>query len=594
MSWFITLIPKNSQLEEQEVTKYSARLQKVIPADYRLKIVTPHILLYGGGLPETFHFKNSEPSGPVQGWLTCGIGIKLIEDSPSFVHEGDWDALIRAKLTKGEARNIDGHFVVAIWKPRYFEILTDSLGLRSAYVATTDHYILVSTRLDFITPFLESPELSLESLASGWTLINSFADDSFIRNVQRVGPSGRVLIENGMVKSTWEHWTPNAKSRLSVIPALRNLTLLPLRDGKRLTLGLSGGVDSRTLLAFMTNEDKSQWQVHSVGDTSNADIPVAKEIAQRLRAHHQVLLHDFAPETKVDVLADSLRQYSLQSEMSDSPFGFPRLALFSDMRMSGYWMIDGGYGELLRRSYGNKLVVAAHRALKTQDIRPLLRHLHMPKSRIFTEEVWRSLLKHTELQLESAVRAMPKDVGEENIGNWIDLFHIRYRLKNYAGASQGLYDYYIPNYMPFALSTMISAYFSIPSSERANNRINRKIIASSGRILRTVPLIASGAPVPYWTSRSTLASRALGKLRRAVGTTPQERGESFRVKVMLYLRDFLLDRISSSGVKQFPYYDHHFILAHLNAFLSSPNESDAEIVEDWLSFDFWRENLSKS
>jgi hypothetical protein len=189
---------------------------------------------------------------------------------------------------------------------------------------------------------------------------------------------------------------------------------------------------------------------------------------------------------------------------------------------------------------------------------------------------------------------MPKDVGEENIGNWIDLFHIRYRLKNYAGASQGLYDYYIPNYMPFALSTMISAYFSIPSSERANNRINRKIIASSGRILRTVPLIASGAPVPYWTSRSTLASRALGKLRRAVGTTPQERGESFRVKVMLYLRDFLLDRISSSGVKQFPYYDHHFILAHLNAFLSSPNESDAEIVEDWLSFDFWRENLSKS
>ncbi len=196
------------------------------------------------------------------------------------------------------------------------------------------------------------------------------------------------------------------------------------------------------------------------------------------------------------------------------------------------------------------------------------------------------------MQLDKAVQAMPDSLLDEDIGNWIDLFHIRYRLKNYAGASQGMYDHYIPGYMPFALPSMISTYLSLPSGRKKNNKLNRRIVSGSDRRLREIPLITSGSIVHYWTSRNLSASRAWGRLKRRLNLRKHNTESSFRVKALLLIREFVFDRYGTSEVQTYPYYDHVELRNHIENFYAAPGEAEAQVIEDWLVFDFWRELLA--
>ena len=394
MSWFAAVLPKTSPFSDAEISRHFSRLSKVVGEPYRLSIVSPELILIGGGLPETFAFRKAGDDSGARGWLVCGIGIKAREDSISLMGEVDWNYLFTEGNKHKDLEAMDGHFAAATWNAGRFEVFTDRLELRRVYFSETDQLIAVSTRLDWLVPFLSRPELALEPFSSGWLLINSFTDDSLLKNVTRVGPSGRVLISGGKIEHTWHHWSPGPRSDASILPLLRAATLLPVKEGHRLTLGLSGGMDSRTVLALMLGSDKQYWQVHSCGDTDNPDIAIARVIAEKLRIQHQIQYYNLGKSDTVESITKSLRDYSLHTEMSDSPFGYPRLDLFSKMNREGYWMVDGGYGELLRRSYGNKLLLSNKEAMRTKEF--IIDRSRSADVKAYPFYDYGSLLKHVE------------------------------------------------------------------------------------------------------------------------------------------------------------------------------------------------------
>lgn len=593
MSWFIALVPKKSPFLETDIHRYGKRLCAISNVPYRLNVTRPEIILLAGGLPETFQFKSSSRDEAKSGWFVCGTGIKNSGGSFSAMHQDDWDCLLRGDVSAGKIHEVDGHYVAATWNAGKMEIFVDPLELRRAYVADTGDLYVASSRVDWIIPFLPDPEFSLEAVASGWHLINSFSDGSFVRGVIRVGPSGHVDINKGAFRHSWRHWEPGPAADGSIDSLLRDATLFPLKEDHKLTLGLSGGMDSRTILALLLNSDRRKWQVHSIGNRNNPDIAVAKQIAEALNIPIRVQYYDPDKSPTVESIVTSLKEYSLHTEMTDSPFGYPRLSLFSDMYGNGYWMTDGGYGELFRRSYGNKLLLSGRAAIRKNDPRSLMRFFALQKSPIFNREVHDMLKRETERQFEAALHAMPKSLSKVDIGDWIDIFHVRYRLKNFGGASQGLYDHCIPNYMPFALSKMISSYMRLPSRERGNNKLNRRIIHDDETILEKLPLISYSTKVPYWTSRNIVLSRAVGKLRKKFAPGPGSVKKSFRVKELEHLKEFVNDRLLAEDVKSFPQYDFEYLRRHVESFYSAPNENDARVIDDWLTFDFWRECLAK-
>ncbi|MCL5021563.1 MAG: hypothetical protein M1339_07910 [Bacteroidetes bacterium] len=507
--------------------------------------------------------------------------------------DNDWAQILRANEKVREVQPVDGHYVAVCWDANELELFTDPLGLRRAYVADCGNFIVASTRLDWTASFLHSPELSIESLATGWTFINSFSDDSFVKGVIRIGPSGHATIKNGKIEHRWHHWEPQLRREHKPVSSLlTEATFLPFKEGRKITLGLSGGVDSRTLLALLLQTDRAAWQVHSLGNVGNPDIAVAKQLADVLGIPIRIRYDTLREPETAESISESLREYSLQTEMSDSPFGYPRLSLFSEMSADGYWMIDGGYGELLRRSYGNRLLLSGKKAILSKDYKSLIPHFLLPRSPIFNTGMQSFLKQESEKQFEAALEELPPLTKKGDLGNWIDILHIRYRLKNFAGASQGLYDHYIPNYMPFALSTLISSYLNLSSRARSNNRINRRIVSRSSREVRRAPLISYGVPVPYWTIRNLILSRSIGKFKRELGAGVNFQKRSFRIEALIKLNEFVHDRISSSAVRTFPHYAYDYLIDHIDNFYASPNESDAVILDDWLTFDFWREQIS--
>lgn len=589
MGWFIGLTPATGIIDRSESKFLKDLLSKLLGEDPVFAVSNDRLLLLGGGLPDLF--KAQITPGTNAGWLACGVGIRSGDGVPSLMHEKDWDALLSGAPSEEKVHALGGHFTAISWSENRIEIFCDVLELSRVYFTRIGNLHAFSSRLDWMVSLLPGCSIDPEEIASAWTLINSLSDKCFVRGLSRLGPSGHLSIINGSLNHTWHHWTPTVSPEVDVTSLLREMVALPLRDGKRLTLGLSGGIDSRTLLAILLGSPAETWQVHSIGDTNNRDISVAAMLAKEFAVKHQICYYTPNQNDSAEKVAAKLRDYSMRTEMSDSPFGYPKLDLFDDMGRRGFWMIDGAYGELLRRSYGHTLLPAVKPALRENNFLPMINRLASPRSAFFAREIRETFGHAIMAQMENAIRSMPHEL-EDDPENWIDLFHLRYRLKNYAGGSQGLYDSHIPNYMPFAQPSILNASFSIALQKRRNNRINRQMILEGDKRLTKIPLLSYGVVVPYWTCRNISLSRLIGKIKREFLSRNHETERSFRLNTLLLLREFILDRIHSTDVEKCELYDHVSLDTTVRKFYLEPNETDAQIIDDWLTFDFWREKPS--
>jgi hypothetical protein len=590
MSWFVVWLSKGTDLGEAEIRRREGRMRENVGRSPGLTLANPRMILMGGGLPETFSAKSYDSHGVSQGWVVCGIGIRHDADSFSILGEDDWERLFRNESYLDEISKINGHYAILTWNGNHINVIADALELRKVYIADTPDSVFVSTRLDSIVSMLDNPHLDVKELASFWTLVNSMSDNCFVKGVTRLGPSGHVSIKDGKIQHSWHHWLPKKSQQGSVTTMLEKLTALPIAEGHKLTLGLSGGIDSRTLLALLAHSPEGSWCVHSCGDKDNLDILVAKELARKIRVHHYVEYYEIQRTDTVDSVVNSLKDYVLRTEMSDSPFGYQKLRLFSDLQSRGYWMVDGGYGELLRRSYAKKLYAGGKQAIINRDASRLIDYFMFPKSKIFTADIQQLFIRESGDQLQKSIEAMPEEPGED-IGNWLDLFHIRYRLKNFPGNSQAVYDGHIASYMPYAQDAILSLFLTLDSNQRTNNKLNRKTVEKNFSELRGIPLVKSGTVVPYWTSRNAFVTKVWAKVHSKIAHRQINHDLPFRSEALLFIKEFVLDRIRSNDVANCSYYNYVELSKRAVNFYETPNNSDARFIEDWLMFDFWREKF---
>jgi hypothetical protein len=479
-----------------------------------------------------------------------------------------------------------------LWDEKTFEIYTDVLELRRVYVVEADKYFFLSTRLDWISQLAPTRAIDFVRFAGDWNLVFSVADGTFVDGVVRAGPSGHIVITNNTITFSKRHWTPDPAPQEDVVTLLQSAATMVIREGNRLSLGLSGGMDSRTLLALLSDSPKDRWMVHSNGTRSNLDIPLARILARSLSIDHKITYYELQPSMTVESVVHDLREYILQTEMTDSMFEYPRFRIFSDLYKKGFWMIDGGYGEFLRRVYGRKMIFSARRAVEEKNAGVLLPFFSLPKSQIFTGEIHRMFQKETVCQLQQSFDAMPEN-PEKDLGNWIDLYNIRYQVKNVPANGQAVYDHCIPGYMPYAQPAVMSAYMKLPSDQRRNDHLNRKIISTFNKELSRYPLVRFRTTIPYWSVRNVYASVLWAKAKKKFSRTQSGEHRTFRYDVLQFLRDYILDRVASQSVKTYPYYDYNVIDRSIKEFYQGRIENE-QFVEDWLAFDFWRELLAQS
>ena len=511
----------------------------------------------------------------------CGLGIRRAGDHCTFLSESDWRSLLASEVP--DFRALDGHFVACRWSKGKAEVYSDQLGLRALYVAQAEGGVYFSTREDWIAGRIKDAEVDFGQLGPRWLSFNQFSFESCVRGIQKLGPGGYGILTPRTMRLHALPWRPADAVRgrsPEILPHLRALTNPEMPAGERISLGLSGGLDSRTLLAVLLNRNAA-FDVHIFGSDRDPDVRTAREIA-RAEGLHAVRFDD--PVPPVDECIRLMREFGAQAYLCEPVTSALRLGYFDRIRDQNKLMIDGGFGEFLRRQFLSRLLYRGRTALRRLDPAAIARFLGVDRGRIFTGDILKVMEEGVVFQLREALGNMPpiSEIGE---GNFLDLFTIRHRIPNYGGPEQGRLDSLVVNYMPYAQPSILTLALSIPVPERANGRIFRSLIRDLLPSLARYPLAKAGMTYPF----------RLGTLQAWLWTKTKSRftlryRDSLRDQVLERVKPFVLDSLESQEVRTYGAYDKEYISRVARQYYGGKAELGGTL-DWWLTFELWRRSL---
>ena len=109
-------------------------------------------------------------------------------------------------------------------------------------------------------------KLDLFQFGSSWLLTNQLSKKSVLSGIDRLGAGGTLTLENNTYSITNNNWSPASENIVSFSSILEKLALLPLNSPYKLSLGLSGGLVSRSLLSILLSSKYKNWHLHSFGN----------------------------------------------------------------------------------------------------------------------------------------------------------------------------------------------------------------------------------------------------------------------------------------------------------------------------------------
>lgn len=570
------------------VGRCSVELQKKIESFTKNKFVEyreDNFIVFSGGNDKTCLFNVNELSS--EKFITVGIGIKNDENKTWFMQAADWENVSNSS----NAQKLDGHFVNVRWNGDEVKIFTDVLGLRDIYFTQIGKDTFVfSTRGDWLSKICDS-EINFKEFGSRWLLFNQISDKSIFTNIERVSNGTSVIVSRPKTNFTVNKftWLPKFENESVAIVEhsnqLNKLIHFPFSSSHQVTLSLSGGMDSRLILSSLLNGENRNWYAHTFGNNNHPDSKVAQKISADLGIKHEQINLDLPT---IDMFLSEAAEYVSLTNVNNAVTGYLQLRNYKKLIGRNEVIVDGGFGEIWRREFFNRLLIKGRRELINRNIVGMIPYLQVHHANIFTEEIQKSFLTGCKEQLEDIIETLPRAelIGVEN---WIDLFAIKTRLSNYYSSAQIHLDGWVFSYMPFIQPKILNNLFNIPLAQRKNGKMFREIIKQNNKPLAKYHLAKRQFTHPFYlnTIQSRVWNVAYKKLRfKMYDDRSQE-------KLINLLSPFIQDTIASSGVKKCGYYDYTKLERLSNAISkSSATASDLHELDWWLSFELFRQGLN--
>ena len=275
------------------------------------------------------HDGDDGPDGRAPGG---GVGVGgLFGDPGSWWHIG--------------ATTPEGTYALARWDVDVVELISDSCASRTIWYTRTEDAFLASTSQRALIMLLGSFELEPEATAcflSSGTLGPTVSWDARLR---RLPPNARAVLG----RASWRLALHEAPFELNAIAGEAGADVARLRkavattcgglnlDLERWVLTLSGGRDSRTLLAFLVENGLRPrcvtWTTRASLHNPLSDASIARRLARRYRVEHELLYLD-TPD--VDADATLARFVAADEGRNDAIAGYlDGFALWRDLARAG-------------------------------------------------------------------------------------------------------------------------------------------------------------------------------------------------------------------------------------------------------------------
>ena len=577
MGWILGLAGNYSETELQ-------KLKSIHPSPFH-SFSSDKMYLATGGIPETCLSSISENNFSC--WIACGVGIKYENGQTFLMNKSDWNS----ELTNQNFSqyNLNGHFAAAIWNKNKLELFTDQLGIRNIYLTKLNDSIAFSTRLDWVSKLNKNISIDWEKFGARWFLLNPISNESFLKNVEIMNQGGKAVISLNPLSYQIKNqpWHPDLVPSLSedkdFISILRDFTLCGLNNDKKISLALSGGLDSRILLALLISSKSENWSLHSFYFREHPDTKIAARISKELNVDHFFWEPSIPP---IDKSVSLLTEYVGETMLATPASKYLNLRFYLPLYNQNKIVIDGGYGELARRRY-LRLYLKGKEALYNNDSEKVIYLLKYNRADIFSDEYARLMYSGMKKLMDEIFCSMPlvKDYGIEN---WVDLFEARTRLV-YSSVEQSRSDSKLVNYMPFTQPSFLKKVFKTPVSERNNNKIFYKIIKDFSPVLSKIPLVKGGTTYPF--GLGSIPSSILIKLKNKLGFYYKD---NLIIRFLETLSEYIQDTVNSGDVTSCEYYDYKKVKDLVEGFYRKKNLALALEVDWWLTFETWRRIIERT
>ena len=574
MSWILGVYrPAVDQSDE-------TRIAAIVPPALH-SIVVGGLCVHAGGLPETCASGVDTGSDATQGWVVVGAGLVSERGRARIIRPSEWRTVLFSETTLPRA--LDGHYAGIRWTPGMFRLFCDPLGLRFMYYTPVGEGLAFSTRIDWLAHFSEKRTLDYRAMGSRWTCFHQIGYDSGIQGIGRLPPGGTLTFTSRQLKvesCPWQpSFTPVAPSDVSAHLSVLSDPSPP--DGNSLSLGLSGGIDSRLLLAVRYARHGRRVLVHTFGDPSDPDVRIPTEIAKELGLD-AMLLHE--PLQKPATLIPLVQAYCAETMLIEPASSSLKLRYYPRIRAEKRFLIDGGFGELGRRQYFNRLRSFGLAAMNRGDPNLMRKWISVHRPAVFVREVVEMMAEGAVDDMALQLQLLPAP-GEIGIENFLDLLAVRTRVPNYGGPEQGRLDAAVPNLMPLVQPSYLRLVFGLPVGLRRKASLIRKLIARSVPTLARHRLAKSGSEYPFWMAGTTAVLYT--KMLRMAGRSFHDQS---RKTTLLALREFIQDLAHSSDTKAFDAYEPGTVQRLVDAYYGGHTEAEAD-VDWWLAFELWRRAL---
>jgi hypothetical protein len=555
------------------------KIKTFLPEEFN-QVQTKDLQIFCGGFSKTLIISKSNDDS--KGFIVSGIGIIMENEHAKFMNLNDWQNIDKRDIKA--IRKLNGHFTGIKWNTTSTVLFTDVLGLREMYLTRFEKAVIFSTRQNWLSQLRGDCQIDFEQFGTVWQSFNQLSYKSIILNIKRLGPGSIASIENSKVNYDTELWLPNKFQHSSadrVINKIKKFTLFPLNNNQMVSLGLSGGIDSRVLLKILSSQQNRNWGIHTFGDKHHPDALIAKNIATKLNIDLTILNTQFPPADKcVKIIENYFGQNTVHIPASE----IMRLIWYTPLDQQNKIVIDGGFGEIARRQYLNRLSIKGREALLHKDAEAISKYLRHHRANIFNSETISEMNLGYLHQIESFLEDMP-DVNKFGIENWLDLLAIRFRLANWFGFAQACVDGLAINYMPFAQKDFLNEILVLPIRQRKNGRLWRNIIKDSLLNLEQFPLVKGSVSYPF--RLSTIGAMVWTTAKHKFGLYYRD---TESVVFVDHLHEFIQDAVNSKDVKSYPHYDYGEIKMMVEKYFSGEKKYSREI-DWWLAFEIWRRSL---
>lgn len=541
---------------------------------------------------------DSESETAGGGWVVAGNAFDVSSGRARAFTGKDWRRIFAGGLSA--FRNLDGDFVAARCGDDGFELYTDPLGSRLLFVAALPFGVAFSTRIDWLARLAGGFEIDAEALGPLLLGNGVYASVSGLRGVRRAGPGARVTGDARSFDVAASPWTPDFSDVAA--GSYRDKVAAFMRPefghGSSVSVGLSGGIDSRLMLALTSRSDNVF--AHVFGYAGEPDVDVAKQVAAARDVELSVYPHEQRPDPRLSF--EFIREAVALTHGMAAASTLLEKRRYADVAGGGgpsrRALLVGMFGELARRQFYVAYVMrGGARRLARGDTSVLLSHLTSTPPPFFAGAVAARMRDDALMALRLVLESMP-GARDIRIENFLDLLAVRTQLPAGYAAHQNLLGQVAAGYSPFAQQSVLRAAFGLALRERRNSRAALNIIKDEFPEAALLPLVANDAR--YRFGVSTAVAQLGTRIRRAQGSSHYTRA---RHDVLVHVEAFVRDIAASREARDCDLYDMGLVTEALARFYGAAAESqpgrpagktirslagDAALIDSWLTFELWR------